>query len=294
MKAFIRSTYEYCLAIMPKVKKWINVVDKLQHKCLCSMVGVNIRTSKTALQTLTGIIDMHRRHEELSGRFAAAINTRSDAFMSTIVRSKTKKFLKGRSCFAQCKNHPILQDHETLKEIHKNAREAARENDEIWPIKQGDWKLDDTITFTRWEYLEEIKQQTTHLKYLQISTDTKPRHWYALGKLPAKDARLCLLWTLGKLPGKPRKCLNCGDETAQNYKHFMNCARARGINKTLSSGRWEEMVKKARKMAQRMDGLEHLGESTQFRPWTQMQRMDNGRRIPMQERRNEGRYHVTQ
>ena len=51
-KAFIRSTMEYCLAVMPPLSKWIGRLDRLQHKSLCTIVSVNKRVSFPLLPCL--------------------------------------------------------------------------------------------------------------------------------------------------------------------------------------------------------------------------------------------------
>jgi hypothetical protein len=150
MKAFIRSSLEYCLAIMPNVKKWINKLDSLQHRCLCTMMGVNHRTSKNAVLSLTGMVDMKRRHEELSARFAYSNNQRPIGFMSHYMRQKSRSFLKQRSCYAQCESHPLLDDHDVLMQMHIEVENSRREAEGTIRIRASrQWTLNDTIITTR-------------------------------------------------------------------------------------------------------------------------------------------------
>ena len=82
------------------------------------VVEVNTRTSRTAIQTLMGMVLIDRRHEELSARFCYAISSRPSSFMTTIVREKSRSFLKRRSCFAQVDTHSILEEHVQLVEYN--------------------------------------------------------------------------------------------------------------------------------------------------------------------------------
>ena len=73
--------------------------------------------------------------------------------------------------------------------------------------QQRKWTLHDTIILIRSQYFEELRSMTTHLQYLPIHSDCKPRPWYALGRLPRKDARMCILWVLSNIPGRPKRCV---------------------------------------------------------------------------------------
>ena len=119
---------------MPKVQKWIGILEGLQHRCLCVMVGVNTRTSRAAIQTLTGMVGIDRRHEELSARFCYAISTRPSSFMTTIVREKSRSFPKRRSCFAQVDTHPILEEHVQLVERHRIETIENRSTEGVNPV----------------------------------------------------------------------------------------------------------------------------------------------------------------
>ena len=290
MKAFIRSTYEYCLAIMPKVQMWLEALESLQHKCLITMLGVNRNTSKAAIEALTGIVDIERRHHELSARFCYSVESRTSSFMTTIVRQKSRTFLKRRSCFAQCENHPLLIEHEVLKNAHEQRRRELQENQEVVMIQEKKWTLDKTILLTRSRYLETVRNTTTRLKYLPIYDDSKPRMWYALGRLPKSDARICILWTLGKLPGKPRRCTRCRTTRVYSASHFMECTNCLDVDEHISDGRWERMASTVKEMTRRMDGLEYLSEGSNYRRLVQRIRLDNGRRFSPVRAANGRRY----
>ena len=170
---------------------------------------MDTKTSKKAILTLTGIVDMWRRHEELSARFAFANNSRDEAHMSTQVKRMSVRFLKRKSCFVACEQHRIIEEHEILVDLYtENQRELRDAEGTILISKQPRrWTLHDTIVLTRSLYFEELKEMATHLKHIPIHSDCKPRPWYALGRLPRKEARICILWVLNNIPGKPKRCL---------------------------------------------------------------------------------------
>ena len=134
--------------------KWIGRLDRLQHKSLCTMVSVNIRTSKKAIQTLTGIVDMWRRHEELSARFAFANNSRGESHMSMLAKSLSARFLKRRSCFWSCKGHRIIEEHIILEELYGEYQETMKNTEGAIMVskQQRKWTLHDTIILTRSQF----------------------------------------------------------------------------------------------------------------------------------------------
>lgn len=291
MKAFIRSTFEFCLALMPRVQMWLKRLDSLQHKCLCTMLSVNFRTSQAAIQVLTGVVDIGRRHAELSARFCDSTSKRPCTFMSTAVRDLSKAFMKRRSCFSLIDNHPILDEHETLVQVHEEYRADLVNGAGNVEIGRSTWTLEKTIKFTRAMYLEELREKCTHLKWLPIDFDCKPRMWYALGRLHKKDARLCTLWTIGKIPGKPKRCKSCRTKTAVTYKHFLSCSGRPKLDEMIRDGTWDSLVLALREIVPKIEGLEYLvGEST-YVQWRQPLRLDNNAVVQPPRSRNQGRYH---
>jgi len=96
-------------------------------------------------------------------------------------------------------------------------------------------------------------------KYI-IDTDCKPRGLYNLSRKPRKTARLCTLWMLGRIPGKPRKCRICGDEAIHSYNHYIDCTGTSQIHRYIEERRWFAAEALIRRMIQRMEGLEMLLE----------------------------------
>lgn len=161
-------------------------------------MGVNTKTSKATIETITGIVGVERRHLELTARFAHNNNSHPEDHMSAIVRMRSRTFLKRRSCFALCTDHPILDEHEVLSEMYTHTQIQRNNADGTMRLagQPKKWTINDSIIFTRAIHFEERRQETRFLQQLIIHDDCKPRAWYALGRLGKKDARLCLLLIL--------------------------------------------------------------------------------------------------
>jgi hypothetical protein len=139
--------------------------------------------------------------------------------------------------------------------------------------QQKKWTLHDTIILTRSQYFEEVRAMTTHLQYLPIHSDCKPRPWYALGRLPRKDARMCILWVLNKIPGRPKRCISCGGAEVRTYKHFLYCSRNPRMNRSIAGGSWEAMSLQLPGIVRRMEGLEHLVGDVGYRVFVPTRRI---------------------
>ena len=64
-KTFLRPLWEYCLCIMPHIKRHLDRLNRLQHECITAMFSVHRNTSQAALRALTGIPCVHQRYREL-------------------------------------------------------------------------------------------------------------------------------------------------------------------------------------------------------------------------------------
>ncbi len=242
-KSNIRSLFEYGLAIMPPCVTYLKSLEKVQHKALCTMLGVGIRTSRASIQTLTGVISVRARYDELSFRNVVRIRNQNESFLAYKVRNMSKKFLKRKSCFALIETHPILLEHERISSCYDLIKREAQTQEGFERVndKSADkWTIEDTILFVRHEYFIDIRKDTLFLKESRIDADCKPRHFYQLGKMPHEWARLCILFILGKLPGKPRKCKVCGG-IGKNTVHFITCLNKEFMLRFLNDWEWEKI-----------------------------------------------------
>lgn len=115
---------------------------------------------------------------------------------------------------------PVMVEELTGKMVAflvEDAMKYGRSNESIHADKTTKSRLTSMTSSTPISTPNMIKE------HLPISNDTKPRPWYALGRLPRNDAWLCILWTLGKIPGKPRRCTRCRTVRVYSFQHFMEC-----------------------------------------------------------------------
>jgi hypothetical protein len=239
-KTFLRPLWEYCLCIMPNVKKYMNRLTKLQHKCLTAMFSVGINTSKSALQLLCGVPDVQFRWKELTARWHVRIRDRSEDHMVTIAKNGSNNFLKTRSSFASIGKNEIVQHFDESKDPKK--------------------KVTDSILIMRAGRLSGLRRDTPLMQEFRVDWDCKPRGLYSLSRISRKSARMCTLWMLGKLPGKPRQCQKCEDEEFHSYNHFMTCCNTRQVIDWTGEWKWFNALPMIRKMVRRMIGLERLLE----------------------------------
>ena len=50
--------------------------------------------------------------------------------------------------------------------------------------------------------------------------------------------RMCILWVLNKIPGRPKRCISCGGAEVRTYKHFLYCSRNLRLNRSVAGGSW--------------------------------------------------------
>ena len=204
-KTFVRPLWEYCMCIMPDVKKWLDRLEKLQHRCLSQMFSVSIKTSKATLCTLTGIPSVRQRWLELTAKWHWRLRSKDARHMATQARNASNgKFPKRRSCFAAIGKNSVLQHYD-----------EERKNNERFSLK-------DAILAKRYEWLTQRRLDSAFANTLTVYPDCKPRLLYSLSKEDRKVARTATLWLLGKIPGKLRKCLACGMKEC-SWRHFEEC-----------------------------------------------------------------------
>ncbi len=241
-KSNIRSLYEYCLAIMPPVMKYLKDLEILQHKALTTLLGVGQKTSRKTVQVLTGIVSVRVRYDELSFRYIMRIMDQDDTFLAAQIRNLSRIFLRRKSCFALLYCHPMVLEHERHFALYEALRAdmKAPEFIRIYPTERDKWSIEDTILLFRQQYFLNIRNDTLFLKNSQVNGDCKPRHFYALGKLQQQEARMCILFVLGKYPGKPRICKVCG-RLGKDTMHFLKCTQKEFIIEFLKEWRWDQL-----------------------------------------------------
>ena len=90
-KTFLRPLWEYCLCIMPHVKRHLDRLNRLQHECIAAMFSVFKNTSQAATRALTGIPCMHHRYMELQARWHARVIEKNKTHMVTEARKASKE-----------------------------------------------------------------------------------------------------------------------------------------------------------------------------------------------------------
>ena len=224
--------------MMPPVVKYFTKLDRLQIKCLNALFSTYINTSKAALETITHLPNMAHRWKELSFRWKTQLLVRDQKHIVTIARGRSLGYLKRRSCFAIMRMHPFDEDwSRMIDEDPRNKR-----------------KLSQFIFERRREYLEKRRHDTLHMKEFLIDPECKPRQMCKLSTLDRKTARLDTLWMLGKITGRPRRCLKCRRENA-SYKHFIRCAGVQSIDEKVREGIWYSLCDDVKKILRIAEGL---------------------------------------
>lgn len=223
-KTFLRPLYEYCLCIMPYNAHRLNLLDRLQHECLCALFSVSKNTSKATLRALTGVPSMHQRWRELTARWAFRTRGKNEFHMITVARKNSKRHLKRRSCFSNLEGNPILATYDGIHESNEK------------------YSLDDAILFHRYEHLKSEKGKSWRIAEICLRFDCKPSLLYQLSRTPRLKARLLELWMLGKIPGKPKRCLLCNSDS-QGWRHLANCSGIyQNISLLIANFNWETAV----------------------------------------------------
>jgi hypothetical protein len=240
-KTFLRPLWEYCLCIMPNIKKYMDRLTRLQHKCLTAMFSIGPKASMKAVQLLCGVPDVRFRWTELTARWHVRLREKDEQHMVIVAKNSSRNFLKTRSAFASIGSNEIVQHYDQSEDRKK--------------------KLTDSILAKRAEKLESLKAQVPLMRKFMVDADCKPRGLYNLSRKPRKTARICALWMLGRIPGKPRKCHVCGDELIHSYNHYIDCTASSQIHDLIEQRRWFAAEALIRRMIQRMEGLEMMLES---------------------------------
>jgi hypothetical protein len=237
-KTFLRPLWEYCLPIMPHSKRNLDLLNRLQHECLTSMFSMYKNVSQSALRALTGIPCVHKRYRELQARWHVRLDPKNASHMIKVAMMNSKnKFLKTKSCFAEVQRWKIRKR------------------------EQPEWEIQDEILAARKQHLEEMAEKSQNLKQMKISSDCKPKMLYSLSRCSRRTARLCTLWMLNRIPGKPRPCRNCGGDKKPS-SHFKECCGAQGLDDLIGNMEWTTALRDIKRITEAVVGLEFLLDST--------------------------------
>lgn len=233
-KTFLRSRYDYGLCIMPDTKKYRKELELVQNECLRALFSVGKTTATLNLHVITGVPMVEDRHKELAFRNHRAMMTKNSTFMVTATMEKSRgQFSKRRSCMAFLMNNPLNGDHNFFVELNKqNQRQSLDRRMENWTEEDGirlgansrikDWTEEDTILAIRKKRMIEMREQAGLTEAIPIYDDCKPRFLYGMSRSREKVARLCTLYILRKIPGRPSLCNRCGNSHG-NLEGFKRC-----------------------------------------------------------------------
>ena len=220
-KTFLRPLWEYALCIMPNMKARLNELNRIQHRCLAQMFSVDYRCSRAGLQALTSIPEVAHRWLELSAKWHYRLRHKNEQHMATIARLNTRgNHLKRRSCFATFGHNPILQYMDQMK------------------LTDQAYELKDAIIDLRYKLLNQTKKESYFTAGISISLDCKPRVMYSLSRQPKKIARRCTLWMLGRVPGRPKRCMLCNENDEHGWRHFEHCLGMSELKNTIWQKLW--------------------------------------------------------
>ena len=87
----------------------------------------------------------------------------------------------------------------------------------------------------KYKLLNQTKKESYFTAGLSISLDCKPRVMYKLSRQPKKIARRCTLWMLGRVPGRPKRCMLCNENDEHGWRHFEHCLGMSELKNTMYS-----------------------------------------------------------
>lgn len=214
-KTFLRPLWEYCLCIMPHLKRLLDRLNRLQHECLTAMFSVYRNTSQASLRALTGIPCVHHRYRELQARWFDRLGDKNEQHMVTVARNASRgRFLMRSSCFAQLGKNVIVDT-----------------------MRRDGSDITDAILHHRRNHLTAQARRSRLTEKMTIDPKCKPRLLYSMSRAPRSIARTSTLWLLGKIPARPSGCAACGEQRVKGT-HFADCIGERRIFDLTASGQW--------------------------------------------------------
>jgi Reverse transcriptase (RNA-dependent DNA polymerase) len=223
-KTFLRTVMEYAMAIMPVQgnKGLIEKLDKAQHRILCRMFGVHWTTNKSNVRALSGILPYSKRHEELRAKWGAIMLDKGARFTVHHAREAYQQRPLAKSCFRGLADNALFQTLAPLREYSRRQHYEEPRN----PFWQA--RLDYRV--------EQAKQQAVESSRPGAFTvdwkNNRPRQLYSLSRQPDPVRRLCSLWMLGRLMGKPPRCYQCGEWATMDHME-RSCLGYTGIDRQI-------------------------------------------------------------
>jgi Reverse transcriptase (RNA-dependent DNA polymerase) len=236
-KTFIRPMMEYGLAIMPEQgnKHLIKKLDQEQHRMICRMFGVHWNTSMANVRAHTGVLPFYNRHEELRGKWGVDMVKKSSRF--AVYHAYAAHIAKPlpKSCFAGLAENRLFMalGHDSHGQHADEARKPS-----LWQ--------------TRLNYrIEVMKQQVQESSrpeaFLTDMDNNRPLQLRELSRQPDSIRRLCNLWMLGKLMGKPPYCFVCNRRVTIDHME-KSCVGRAFIDQQLKRLNFEVAAKRIQHM----------------------------------------------
>jgi Reverse transcriptase (RNA-dependent DNA polymerase) len=251
-KTFLRPVMEYALAIMPaKSNKGLTEkLDKAQHHMLCRMFGVGWNARKTNVRALSGIMPYEKRHEELRAKWGAIMLDKGPRFAVHHAHEAHRMCSIGKSCFDGLADSPLFQ---TLAPLRKfSRRQSCRESRNPFWQARLDYRVEQAA--------RQVAESSRPEAFTIDPVNNRPRQLYSLSQQPDHVRRLCVLWMLGRLMGKPPRCFRCGQAVTIDHME-RSCLGRTFIDRLMK----EEKFKDAAARIQRM--LRNLVIDGRFLHW---------------------------
>jgi hypothetical protein len=192
---------EYALAIMPvqNNKELIKQLDQTQHQMLCNMFGVHRTTSKANIRALTAIMPFSNRHEELRAKWGVDTLKKTPRF--AVQHAHAAHVLKplAKSCFNGLQDSALFQTLKPLGHFSERQHPDQRKNP-FWEARVA-YRIEQTQ--------QQIEASSRPEAFMIDKKNNRPLQLQELSQQPDAIRRLCNLWMLGRLMGKPPFCFKC-------------------------------------------------------------------------------------
>lgn len=197
----MRSQLEYGLDALPLLKRDVEVLQRVQNQALRVLFGVSTSTCVAAMEALLGVESMETRRRVLRARFLRRMYSERDASFAVwhgVEELKTARRFRRQSCLWE-------RPGELWREIEQRVR---RRGDARYGFELAEWRKKEAARVQdklAEQYSSCRPQGRWMLRELHMWNREAERRWTK--------------WMLGRWPGKPVDCAQCGAREVR-WRHF--------------------------------------------------------------------------
>jgi Reverse transcriptase (RNA-dependent DNA polymerase) len=238
-KTFLRPVMEYALAIMPAKsnKQLIGKLDRAQHQMLCRMFGVCGKTGKTNVRALSGILPYEKRHEELRAKWGAIMLDKGPRFTVYHAHEAYRMRPIGKSCFKDLADSSLFQRLAPLRQYSTRQHYQAPRNP-FWQARM-EYRIEQAA--------RQVAESSRPEAFAIDSVNNRPQQLYSLSRQPDHVRRLCVLWMLGRLMGKPPRCFRCGQAVTLDHME-RSCLGRTFIDRLMQEKKFKDAAARIQRM----------------------------------------------